>query len=167
LGNVSKDAEGLKELKVMLDAVTDEELDNPEKVNGIARERIAKTKPVEKVRGLVFLHKNTRFYHLVLKMRKAPGDRMPTSPSEMNKMFEEDPRVKPIFQEVFMADAWHAKISRIENMMRNMMRKAFSKLELFLSIHIKKNNHYIIRIPNFLRKYLRLLDCLASILIPN
>jgi signal recognition particle GTPase len=101
VGN-SKDAEGLKELKVMLDAMTEEELDNPEKVNGIARERIAKTsgKPIEKVRSLVFLHKNTQFYHLVLKMRKAAGDRMPNSPTDMNKLFEEDPRVKPIFQQV-------------------------------------------------------------------
>eukprot|EP01033_Poteriospumella_lacustris_P006495 gene6495-4674_t len=99
----SKDAEALKELKALLDAMTDEELDDPSKVNGAARDRIAAStgQPVEKVRGLVFMYKNTLLYHKVLKMRKSNGDAMPTSPSEMSKMFESDPRVRPIFEEVF------------------------------------------------------------------
>jgi hypothetical protein len=103
--------------------MTDEELDDPSKVNGAARDRIAAStgQPVEKVRGLVFMYKNTLLYHKVLKMRfvscpwtfsplpyssssnifrKSNGDAMPTSPSEMSKMFESDPRVRPIFEEV-------------------------------------------------------------------
>ncbi len=55
----------------MLDAMTEAELDDPSLVNGAARERIAKAsgKPIDQVRSLIYLHKNTRFYHLVLKMR--------------------------------------------------------------------------------------------------
>lgn len=55
----------------LLDAMTDEELDDPSKVNGAARDRIAAStgQPVEKVRSLVFMYKNTLLYHKVLKMR--------------------------------------------------------------------------------------------------
>jgi hypothetical protein len=34
---------------------------------------------------------------------------MPNSPTDMNKLFEEDPRVKPIFQQVFMSEAQKPK----------------------------------------------------------
>lgn len=54
----------------MLDALTPEELDDPDLVNGEARERIAKTtgKPIETVRNMVQLYNQTKFYHLSLKM---------------------------------------------------------------------------------------------------
>jgi signal recognition particle GTPase len=54
-----------------LDALTEEELDNPDKINGKARERIsaASGKPIESVRMLLFFHKQSQVVQKWIQLR--------------------------------------------------------------------------------------------------
>jgi signal recognition particle GTPase len=49
----------------MLDVMTPEELDNPDKINGKAQERISREsgKPIDDVRMLLFIHKQSQVIH--------------------------------------------------------------------------------------------------------
>lgn len=51
--------------------MTEEELDNPDKINGQSKERISKAsgKPVDDVRMLVFMHKQSQVVHKWLNMK--------------------------------------------------------------------------------------------------
>jgi signal recognition particle GTPase len=51
--------------------MTDEELDNPDKVNGVARERLSQAsgKPVDVVRSLIFAHKQTAVVHAWIQLK--------------------------------------------------------------------------------------------------
>lgn len=57
----SQDVKEMKGMKEILDAMTPEELDNPQLINGVAKQRIAQAagKPIDNVLMLCFLHKQS------------------------------------------------------------------------------------------------------------
>lgn len=98
----STDVEQLKKFKGMLDNMTDEELDNPEKVNGAARERIAKQsgQPVDEVTQVMHLFKQSQIVAAWLQMKKNNGEQMPGSEKEMQAMQASDGRLRNIAMKI-------------------------------------------------------------------
>lgn len=98
----STDVEQLKKFKGMLDNMTDDELDNPEKVNGAARERIAKQSghPVDEVTQVMHLFKQSQIVAAWLQMKKTNGEQMPGSEKEMQAMQASDGRLRNIAMKI-------------------------------------------------------------------
>ena len=94
----SGEATELKNFKTMLDAMTEAELDNPEKINGPARERIARTtgRSVDDVVRLVYFFKQSLIICTWLQLKKAKGEEMPKTEAELQKMQETDTRMRSI-----------------------------------------------------------------------
>ena len=94
----SAEAQELKNFKSMLDAMTDVELDNPEKINGPARERIARAagRTVDDVVRLVYFFKQSLIICTWLQLKKQKGEEMPKTELELQKMQETDTRMRSI-----------------------------------------------------------------------
>lgn len=94
----SAEAQELKNFKSMLDAMTDVELDNPEKINGPARERIARAagRSVDDVVRLVYFFKQSLIICTWLQLKKQKGEEMPKTELELQKMQETDTRMRSI-----------------------------------------------------------------------
>jgi signal recognition particle GTPase len=94
----STEAQELKNFKSMLDAMTDNELDNPEKINGPARERIARaaSRNVDDVARMVYFYKQSLVLFTWLQLKKQKGEQLPSTENELNTMQENDMRVRTI-----------------------------------------------------------------------
>ncbi len=86
----------------MLDAMNDQELDNPDAIDGKARERIAAKsgKPIESVRTLLFLHKQSRVVHQWVLLKKQLNEPLPANDYELQRMLAEDARVRNLSKTV-------------------------------------------------------------------
>ncbi len=82
--------------------MTDAELDKPELINGVAKERIAKAsgKPIDTVLTMLFLHKQSKVMAKWLHMKKTAGETLPTSDWELQNMMQNDLRVRAISKQV-------------------------------------------------------------------
>ena len=100
----SADVQEIKNFKAMLDAMTDDELDNPEKINGAARERIARSagKSADDVVRLVYFYKQSLIICTWLQLKKQKGEEMPKTELDLQKMQETDTRMRGIAQKMYV-----------------------------------------------------------------
>ena len=82
--------------------MTESELDNPSLIDGKARERIAAKsgKPIDQVRTLLFLHKQSAVVHKWVQMKHQLKEPMPTNDYELQKQLSEDVRVRGLSKDV-------------------------------------------------------------------
>ena len=98
----STEAKELKNFKVMLDAMTDAELDNPEKINGPSRERIARAtgRSVDDIVRLVYFYKQSLIICTWLQMKKEKGEALPKTDVELQTMTQSDTRMRTIASKI-------------------------------------------------------------------
>lgn len=94
----STEAQELKNFKSMLDAMTEVELDYPEKINRPARERIARAtgRSVDDVVRLTYFYKQSLIICTWLQLKKGKGEVLPKTELELQQMQENDVRMRTI-----------------------------------------------------------------------
>jgi signal recognition particle GTPase len=100
----------MKELKgfmAILNAMTPDELENPEKIKHPQKERIARAtnKPIDHVQKLLHYFNQSCIIAEWLQMKKKANETLPTNEQEMTAMQAKDPRVKIIAQKVLKASS--------------------------------------------------------------
>lgn len=95
---------GVKVFKAILDTMTEKELDTPESINGVSRERIAKTsgKSVDEVNKLMSTYQQSQIIAKWLHQKKKLGEKLPRTDVEMQYMQEEDPRLAAIARDMYV-----------------------------------------------------------------
>jgi len=98
----STQMQDLTTFKALLDALTDSELDDPNLINGKARERIATTtgKPIDDVHRLIMFYKQSKIIQEWLVLKKTLNEAMPKSEFEMMRMQEDDVRLRNIANKI-------------------------------------------------------------------
>jgi signal recognition particle GTPase len=98
----SEEVKEIKNFKVILDAMTDTELDNYELVNGIVRERLARVsgRPPQEVAKLIFFYKQSLVVSTWLNKKKECKELLPESEFEMQEMQETDIRMRDIARKI-------------------------------------------------------------------
>jgi len=94
----SSQVQDLTTFKALLDALTDQELDDPELINGKARERIAISsgKSIDDVHKLLMFYKQSKIVQEWLVLKKSKNESMPKNEGEMLRMQEDDIRLRNI-----------------------------------------------------------------------
>ena len=82
--------------------MTDADLDHPERITGLDKQRIAAKcgQPVDRVLTLLFLHKQSRVIAQWLHMKKTAGETLPANDVELQSMMQNDLRVRNISSKV-------------------------------------------------------------------
>lgn len=98
----SEEVKELKNFKVILDAMKEEELDNPDLVNGIVRERLARVsgRPPQEVAKLMFFYKQSLVVATWLNKKRECKELLPETEAEMQEMQETDTRMRDIAQKI-------------------------------------------------------------------
>lgn len=94
----SHEVKDLKSFKAMLDCLTEEELDDVNKVNALSRQRVAQSsnRSVDDVNRLIFAFKQSDILATWLTLKKSQGERLPMSEEELLELQGKDQRVKNI-----------------------------------------------------------------------
>lgn len=98
----SDEVKNIKKFKEMLDAMTDSELDSPETINGVARQRISAKSghPTDDVARMLYFFKQSLVMHTWLEVKKIAGERLPQSEGEILEMQENDSRIIQISKKI-------------------------------------------------------------------
>jgi len=98
----SEEVQEIKGFKTLLDAMTDAELENPESINGAARERIAAKagKTQDDVTRMLFFYKQSLIICTWLQTKKKAGEALPTTEAELQEMQASDGRLGTIAKNV-------------------------------------------------------------------
>ena len=88
----------LKVFTAILEKMTEDELNNKSDVNGMARERLAKTsgKTIDEVNKMVFFYKQSLAVATWLQLKVSLKEKIPKTDLEMNEMQEKDHRMRSI-----------------------------------------------------------------------
>jgi signal recognition particle GTPase len=86
----------------MLDALTPDELNHPEKVNGIVKQRIAvaSNHSVDEVLFMMHHYNQSRVMAHWLSFKQQSNETLPKSEIELHEMMTQDPRVRSISMKV-------------------------------------------------------------------
>lgn len=98
----SAQVQDLTTFKALLDALSDSELDDPDLINGKARERIATStgKPIDDVHRLIMFYKQSKIIQEWLVLKKSNNEAMPKSEFELMRMQEDDVRLRNIANKI-------------------------------------------------------------------
>lgn len=82
----------------MLEKMTPQELENPQGINFVAKERISKAsgKAVEDVSKMLFYFQQSQIMQEWLQIKKKKGEKIPTTEAELYRMQETDVRFRNI-----------------------------------------------------------------------
>jgi len=92
----------IKKLKAMLDTLNDAELDRPEDIDGLAKQRISlqSNQSLDDVNKMIFFFNQSKIMHEWLSLKKSLKERLPTSEAEMQLMQENDMRIRSIANKI-------------------------------------------------------------------
>eukprot|EP00600_Ochromonadales_sp_CCMP1393_P006223 CAMPEP_0174959716 /NCGR_PEP_ID=MMETSP0004_2-20121128/3329_1 /TAXON_ID=420556 /ORGANISM="Ochromonas sp., Strain CCMP1393" /LENGTH=174 /DNA_ID=CAMNT_0016208061 /DNA_START=163 /DNA_END=687 /DNA_ORIENTATION=- len=98
----------MKELgsfKELLDSLSDSELDDPDSIDGKAKERISQTsgKSIDDVNRLLLFYRQSQIVQQWLILKKSKGEILPRTEREMRAMQENDIRVRTISNKIMTA----------------------------------------------------------------
>jgi len=98
----TNEVQQLKGFKTVLDAMSPAELDDPHKVNGIARDRISRMsgRSTDEVAKVIVYYRQSLIIATWIQAKKENGEKLPSTEEEMLTMQEEDPRLKNIANDV-------------------------------------------------------------------
>ena len=82
--------------------MTENELNKPDTINGLARDRISRTTAysTEDVAKLLFFYRQTLIIYTWLQVKKSNGESMPVSETELMQMQDDDPRLQEIVKKM-------------------------------------------------------------------
>jgi hypothetical protein len=98
----SDEVKEIKEFTNILDAMSDHELENPDTIDGPAREKIAAKagKPVDDITRMLFFYKQSLIICNWLQMKKKAGEALPENEQELQSMQSSDGRLGSIAKKV-------------------------------------------------------------------